>query len=195
MGLGLLAGAGALVDYWPADVRLPRTASVALHPALARAHAVPQTLPTLYAANTPTRAARVVVAPSASSLPVASVSVAGIEPFTHDLSDDVAAPVESPTLGVLPAVATTAPAQQVALSLPPATNRVPTDDEQPLRLFSAGENPTAAEGSFFSGAFKVAGDSLANAGGSIVNAGVKTGQSVAGAFRVAAGAVKKLKFF
>jgi hypothetical protein len=42
---------------------------------------------------------------------------------------------------------------------------------------------------------KAASGSLANAGGTIMSAGVKTGQSVAGAFRAAAGAVKKLKFF
>jgi hypothetical protein len=188
MGLGLLAGAGALVDYWPADVRLPRTVSVSLRPSLARAYAVPQSTPVVEFATQPKRYA----APVAT---VASVStpVVGLERVSADVSDDLAAPAESPIFDVVPAVATSAPAQQVALSLPAATAPPDTSFAEPLRQFSTGQN--SSDGSMFSDAMRAASGSLANAGGSILSAGVKTGQSVAGAFRAAAGAVKKLKFF
>lgn len=188
MGLGLLAGAGALVDYWPADVRLPRTASISLRPSLARAYSVPQTMPVVDFAIEPTRQATPV-----ATVAVATTPVLGLERLSADISDDLAAPAESPTFDVVPAVARSAPAQQVALSLPAATEPPDTSYTEPLRQFSTG--PNSSDGSFFSDAMKMASGSLANAGGSIVSAGVKTGQSVAGAFRAAAGAVKKLKFF
>ena len=185
MGLGLLAGVGALVDYWPADVRLPRTVSVSLRPSLARAYAVPESTPVVEFAAEPAR--RVAIAASVST------PVVGLERVSANLSDDLAAPAESPVFDVVPAVATSAPAQQVALSLPAASEPHDTSFAEPLRQFSTGAS--SSDGSFFSDAMKAASGSLANAGGTIMSAGVKTGQSVAGAFRAAAGAVKKLKFF
>jgi hypothetical protein len=190
MGLGLLAGAGALVDYWPTDVRLPRAASVLLRPALARAHAVPQTTPAVFVASAAEPAP---IAPSVPTVAAVSARSIALERVSANVSDDLAAPAETPTFDVVPAVATAAPAQQVALSLPVTADPDDTQFAEPLRQFSTG--PTTNDGSFFSDAFKAAGGSLANAGGSIVTVGVKTGQSVAGAFRFAAGAVKKLKFF
>jgi hypothetical protein len=188
MGLGLLAGAGALVDYWPADVRLPRTASVSLRPSLARAYVVPQSIPVVEIATEPNRNAAAVATVASASTPVL-----GLERVSANVSDDLAAPAESPAFEVVPAVATSAPAQQVALSLPAATEPHDTNFAEPLRQFSSGQN--ASDSSIFSDAMRAASGSLANAGGTIVSAGVKTGQSVAGAFRAAAGAVKKLKFF
>jgi hypothetical protein len=185
MGLGLLAGAGALVDYWPADVRLPRTASISLRPSLARAYAVPESAPVIELAPAPVHYVATV-----ASL---STPVVGLERVSADISDDLAAPAESPTFDVVPAVAASVPAQQIALSLPAATEPHDTSFAEPLRQFSSGQN--SSDGSIFSDAMRAASGSLANAGGSIVNVGVKTGQSVAGAFRAAAGAVKKLKFF
>lgn len=191
MGLGLLAGAGALVDYWPANVRLPRTASISLRPSLARAYGVPQTMPVVEFATEPAPQAAP-VAPVATPATV-NTPVPGLERVFADVSDDLAAPAESPTFDVVPAVATSAPAQQVALSLPAASEPRDISYAEPLRQFSTGQN--SSDGSFFSDAMRAASGSLANAGGSIVSVGVKTGQSVAGAFRAAAGAVKKLKFF
>lgn len=188
MGLGLLAGAGALVDYWPTDVRLPRVATVAFRPILARAHAVPQAPPMLALASEPARFARPAVTIAAVTSPALAIDRAA-----PDVSDDLAAPVESPTFDVVPAVATSAPAQQVALSLPAALEQHDAESAEPLRQYSTG--PAPSEGSFFGDAMRAASGSLANAGGTIVTAGVKTGQSVAGAFRAAADAVKKLKFF
>lgn len=188
MGLGLLAGAGALVDYWPTDIRLPRVATVAPRALLARAHAVPQETPMVALASEPARYARPV-----ATIAAVTSSALGIDRASADVSDDLAAPVESPTFDVVPAVATSAPAQQVALSLPAALEQQDAESAEPLRQFSTG--PAASDGSFFGDAMRAASGSLANAGGSIVTAGVKTGQSVAGAFRAAADAVKKLKFF
>ena len=188
MGLGLLACAGALVDYWPADVRLPRIAGVPARATLARAYAVPRTTPPVVLAIEPAPYPR-----PASTIAARISASFGVERLAANATGDLAAPAESPTFDVVPAVATSAPAQQVALSLPAALEQPDTEFAEPLRQFSSGESPS--DGSFFSDAFKAAGGSLANAGGSIVTAGVKTGQSVAGAFRVAAGAVKKLKFF
>jgi hypothetical protein len=117
MGLGLLAGVGALVDYWPADVRLPRTVSVSLRPSLARAYAVPESTPVVEFAAEPAR--RVAIAASVST------PVVGLERVSANLSDDLAAPAES-LFDVVPAVATSAPAQRVALSLPrPASRTTP----------------------------------------------------------------------
>lgn len=188
MGLGLLAGAGALVDYWPTDVRLPRAASISLRPALGHAYGIPQTTPALEFTDEPVRRAAPVATMAAMNAPAL-----GLERVSADISDDLAAPAESPAFDVVPAVATSAPAQQVALSLPAATEPPDSIYAEPLRQFSTGQS--ASDSSFFSDAMRAASGSLANAGGSIVNAGVKTGQSVAGAFRAAAGAVKKLKFF
>lgn len=190
LGLGLLAGAGALVDYWPADVRVPHTPSVNVRPALARALAVPQ-------APEPIGIAGLAV-PSSRPVTLASVAPAG---SMTSAAVDIrlpAPPAAFPTIAVVPAVATVVPAQQVALSLPSATDAPDQDSVQPLRLYSGGDAPpdfSSADGSFLTGAFHAAGGSIATAGGSIVSAGVKTGQSVAGAFRAAAGAVKKIKFF
>ena len=188
MGLGLLAGVGALVDYWPTDIGLPRTASVLLRPSLARAHAVPQNPPAL-ALETESAGYQDAVLAVAT----ATASPIRLERVAADVSDDLAAPAESPTFDVVPAVATAAPAQPVSLSLPAGVEQYDSEFAEPLRQVSTGPNP--ADGSFFSDAVRVAGGSLANAGESIVNVGLKTGQSVAGAFRAAAGAVKKLKFF
>jgi hypothetical protein len=191
MGLGLLAGAGALVDYWPTDVRVPHPPTINVRPALARALALPATPAPIAVANLEARRLRPVMV--SAVLSTASFTASAVE-----ISLPPPPAVSMSTFDVVPAVATIVPAQQVGLSLPPSIETPDQDSVAPLRQFSGGENPSdppSADGTFLTGAFRVAGDSLATAGGSIVSAGVKTGQSVAGAFRAAAGAVKKIKFF
>jgi len=190
-GLGLLAGAGALLNYWPTDVRVPRAANtIARLPALARALNVPKAPVTTVAfAVAPARLAR--RAPSSVPLSVsmaALVSTPGVSPIAFER------PAAPAGLDVASGVATTVPARPVSLSEPPVLSA--SDEnllDEPLRQFSTSQ--PSADTSFFGDAFKAAGGSIASAGGSIVTAGAKAGESVAGAFRAAAGAVKKLKFF
>jgi hypothetical protein len=191
LGLGLLAGVGALVDYWPTDVRVPHPANVLVRMPLApRAIAVPSTPPVIEQAVATVRRSK----PShglAASLPVAVVA-----DFVPAAVTRLSAPPPVPAHVLPPVAAVAPPAQEVALSLPAAgagTQDAMDTPEEPLRQFSGG---SSSDDSFFlTDGFKTAGDSLMKAGGSVVTAGVKTGQSLADAFRAAAGAMKKLKFF
>ena len=192
-GLGLLAGVGALVDYWPTDVRVPRAANtVARLPAPAHALSVPRNpVTTLAVAVTPARVARRSVSDVQSSDSVVSmsdlVSTPGATPIAF------ATPSAPAGLDVASGVANTVPAQPVTLTDPVRYSASDDSFAEPLRQFSPGQQ--VADTSFFGDAFRAAGGSIATAGGSIATAGAKAGESVAGAFRAAAGAVKKLKFF
>ncbi len=190
VGLGLLAGIGALVDYWPTDVRVPHPANVVVRiPSPARAIAVPPTMPVIEHAVATVRRAR------PATTPVASLPVAVVASLVPAALTTLSAPPPAVAQVVPPAVALAPPAREVALSLPPAAPGSEGVDttEDPLRQFSSG---SSSDDSFFlTDGFKTAGDSLMKVGGSVVTVGVKTGQSVADMFRAAAGAVKKLKFF
>jgi hypothetical protein len=199
-GLGLLAGVGALVDYWPTDVRVPRAANtIARLPAPAHALGVPRTpVTTLALAVTPARVAR----RSASDLQIGDSVIS--------MSDLVSTSAETPVAFVTPSaptgldvasgVVSTVPAQPVTLTNPIRYSASDDSFAEPLRQYSIGQQ--VQDTSFFGDAVRVAGGSIAaaggsiaTAGGSIATAGAKAGESVAGAFRAAAGAVKHLKFF
>lgn len=199
-GLGLLAGVGALVDYWPTDVRVPRAANtIARLPALAHALRVPRDPVTTFAVVvTPARLARRSVSDVQISDSVVSmsdlVSTLGATPVAF------VTPSAPAGLDVASGVANTVPARAVDLTDPVRYSASDDSFAEPLRQFSNGQQ--AQDTSFFGDAFRAAGGSIATAGGSIVSAGgsiatagAKAGESVAGAFRAAAGAVKKLKFF
>ncbi len=193
VALGLLAGMGALVDYWPTDVRVPRAANTIVRlPALARALSVPRNpVTTLALAVTPARPAR---------RPASDVQISA---SVFSMSDLVSTPGATPVSFVTPSaparldvasgVASTVPAQPVSLTDPVRYSASDDSFAEPLRQFSNGQQ--VADTSFFGDAFRAAGGSIATAGGSIATVGAKAGESVAGAFRAAAGAVKKLKFF
>jgi hypothetical protein len=191
LGLGVLAGAGALVDYWPADLNVPRTASALIRPARLHALAIPQALPVLPAASAPGSVR--------GTLQRAVIVTAGMPAAILDAAADARVSLAPPPPSTfdVPAVPVAAvPARPVELSAPPTPEFDDESDdviEPPVRQLSGSQN--ADDGFFLTDAFKTAGGSIANAGGTIVTAGVKTGQSLAGALRVAAGAVRKLKFF
>jgi len=190
LGLGLLAGAGALVDYWPTDLGVPRAASALLRPARAHALAIPQSPPDL-AMTAMVRGASPRIA---DATPAASVEPADL---VTSLDADVTPP--PPVLAAfdvtpMPVASVSAPA--VALSVPAAPASA---EELAPRLEPAVRQVASGAGtddsSFLGGALRTAGGSIVNAGGSIVSAGAKAGSTVAGAFRAAAGAVRKLKLF
>ena len=190
LGLGLLAGAGALVDYWPTDLGVPRAASALLRPARAHALAIPQSPPDL-AMTAMVRGASPRIA---DATPAASVEPADL---VTSLDADVTPP--PPVLAAfdvtpMPVASVLAPA--VALSVPAAPASA---EELAPRLEPAVRQVASGAGtddsSFLGGALRTAGGSIVNAGGSIVSAGAKAGSTVAGAFRAAAGAVRKLKLF
>jgi hypothetical protein len=192
-GLGLMAGVGALVDYWPTDVRVPRAANaIARVPAVARALPVPPAPVALVAlAGTPARLVRPGAATtqvSDTGLPVADLL------STPDVTTPAFVTPPAPAaFDVASSVASAVPAQPVALSEPPSLAASDPVFAEPLRQFSTDQQ--SSDGFFLSDAFKAAGGSLVSAGGSIATVGTKAGESMAGAFRAAAGAVKKLKFF
>ncbi len=189
--LGLLAGVGALVDYWPTNVQAPRPVGTLMRlPPASGALAVPSRIPTL----TTTRTAFERRARSHAQ------SVAGVAMLDSAMSIDALPRLASPVLTAPPPAkfdaafdrAAAPSAQRVPLSEPTPVLQTSDDTDETLRQFSgSGTNDT----SFISDAFHSVGGSIAYAGNSIVSAGVKTGQSVAGVLRAAAGAVKKLKFF
>jgi len=190
LGLGVLAGAGALVDYWPADLDVPRAASALVRPSRSHALPVPSSVPVLAALHTSTSSGRGAIGRAAF------VTADAVTPILSAAAQGGVVLAPPPALSVAPVPVHAAPAEPVALSAPePLALDDESDDvfDAPVRQFSSA--PTTDDSFFLTEAFKTAGGSIANAGGSIVNVGVKTGQSVADAFRAAAGAVRKLKFF
>jgi hypothetical protein len=187
-GLALLAGVGALVDYWPASgampavasptpsrvpVRLTNVASFDLRTleALAAATAAPRPV----VAARPARRAAVTrpVDVSLDVLPLASVS------DDVPLIDAVALGEPPLPAAVTPVVATRLPAPEIALAPAPVLTFGPAAPTAPL---------DASPNGFFgnaTSAFKKTGES-------IVNTTVKTGTSIIKAFGFVGGAFKKV---
>jgi hypothetical protein len=188
LGLGLIAGAGAIVDYWPAGLRLPAATS----PSIARLTIPPlhQNLnqrvpePILVSVREPEQLvnAQHVRWPAFASKPRATV--AGLRPavFTPATASSAAPAAESVATDVIVPVsyATTpvsdwAPEMIVASRLPP----------EELDAWLAG--PSAPTG-FIGGALKKTKDSL-------VKTGAVTSASFGTAVRGVVGAFKKVSPF
>jgi hypothetical protein len=185
-GLALLAGVGALVDYWPASSALPAVASPGLTLASAALPSV-ASLGAAFTASAPSPAPRAGRAPIVTRR--APVRFAAIVPLdTLPVAADVAF-AEGVALGepplpavVTPVAATSVPAPEIALPAAPVAalpfGPIPPDaplvDRSPEGFFG---NATSA--------FKKTGES-------IVNTTVKTGVSIIKAFGVVGGAFKKV---
>ena len=188
-GLALLAGVGALVDYWPASGALPVVASPTPGP-------VPVRLPDLASIDIDTlkRAAAAPTAPRAAlprpalvrRVPVnrpvdVALHALPLVPVVDDIPVTDAVTLGEPPLpaAVTPVVATRLPAPEI--ELPPA--HVPGFG--PSQAGSAGDG--SADGFFdnATSAFKKTGES-------IVNTTVKTGSSIIKAFGLVGGAFKKV---
>ena len=187
-GLALLAGVGALVDYWPASGALPAVASPGMTPAPAALPSVASlgAAFTTSAASSAPRADRAPIAVtrrtpvrsaatgSLDTLPVATADV----PFAEGIA------LGEPPLPavVTPVAATSAPAPEIALPGAPvaALPFGPIPPDAPL----VDRSPEGFLGNATS-AFKKTGES-------IVNTTVKTGVSIMKAFGVVGGAFKKV---
>lgn len=180
LGLGLLAGVGALVDYWPVAAGTPAlVAGPALGPALP---SLPRfsDLPPLPPRPRVVAAVRSVAPPP---VPVSIVAVAstGAGPVGEPVP--LVAPLEFIAPVVVPAVE--APAAPVELSVPaPIVEFVPALTPPPTRLAASAQDDSG----FIMGALK-------KTGAGIVKTGAVTGASIADAFRGVVGAFKKVSPF
>ena len=189
-GLALLAGVGALVDYWPASGALPVVASPMPGP-------VPVRLPDLASIDVDTlkRAAAAPTAPRAARprpalvrrVPVnrpvdVALHALPLVPVVDDIPVTDAVTLGEPPLpaAVTPVVATRLPAPEI--ELPPA----PVPGFGPSQPGSAGGDGSA------DGFFDNATSAFKKTGESIVNTTVKTGSSIIKAFGVVGGAFKKV---
>jgi hypothetical protein len=184
-GLALLAGVGALVDYWPASGALPAVASPGMTPAPAALPSV-ASLGAAFTTSAPARADRAAIAVtrrtpvrsaaarSFDTLPVATADV----PFAEGIA------LGEPPLPavVTPVAATSVPAPEIELPAAPvpALPFGPIPPDAPL----VDRSPDGFLGNATS-AFKKTGES-------IVNTTVKTGVSIMKAFGVVGGAFKKV---
>ena len=183
-GLALLAGVGALVDYWPAPAALPAVASPGVKPA-------PAVLPTVSSLDATILAATSVatrapgVAPRAFArrdVRLAHVSVAMLPLGNHvPVADGVTLGDPPPPSVVAPVVAATRiPAAEI--SLPPA----------PATTIGPGPSSGALDGTSADGFFDNATSAFKKTGDYIVNTTVKTGNSIIKAFGFVGGAFKKV---
>ncbi|MEZ5317906.1 MAG: hypothetical protein R2752_10945 [Vicinamibacterales bacterium] len=190
VGLGVLAGVGALVDYWPARVTVPNVDALVATPALARAipvteAAIPEPLPAASArpVNTP-----VATVASADAAPEPLVPAAAIPVSMTMAALTVGAPVELGAPPVRPFVAppvTSVNAYEVPLS-------DPEDVLSPRFLAMAqAAQGTEDDGGFFSDATGFA----KRAGSTILNTGTKAGASILGGLSFVGRSLKKLKIF
>jgi hypothetical protein len=168
-GLGLLAGVGALVDYWPTATVLPFVRPAFPEPVLVTALPVPEHLPVMpevqAASERPVRLARVLSTPTA--LPRLAVTPAVDLTF----GSSVALAVPPLFLGAAPAQATDG--AEVALTAPVEPTTVVAMYTAPV---SSGQDQENGFISGAAGAFKTAGSSIASAGS-------KTGAFIGGAIR------------
>ena len=199
-GLGLLAGAGALVDYWPVQADLPRVASRQPDPA-------PPPPPGL-SIQTPVRLAHAVTSVEQRRVPAPVGRARRADPFPSSAVpvEMVIAPeaiVGASAVQILDPPPEPAPPIEpppvVALAVPLPQDDSVVLDSVPLQLLPAPVNHEADEDGFFSGAFKktgaVASASLAKTGDVILKGGAVAGASIVDVFRGLAGAVKKVTPF
>jgi hypothetical protein len=193
-GLGVLAGVGALVDYWPTGSNVPAILAGSLArpevpvptPASVAAARQIETAAPLSALAAARRAAS--VTEPATLEPVATVAAAGAVPIGEPLALGA---VELNLTQVVPSAppvpATAAPAEPIALPEPPVIAAVDN---------RAAHSPTFAptfvtperEPGFVMGTLK-------KTGAGIAKGGAVTGASIMDAFRGVAGAFKKVSPF
>jgi hypothetical protein len=187
-GLALLAGVGALVDYWPAPVALPAVASPAVRPVPAALPAVASLDAAILTVTSLTSRGRTATLRAFTrrepALVTARVSLRTLPVSNHvSLSDGVSLSDPPPAAVAAPVVAATRiPASEIAL--PPA----------PMTTIGPGPSTGALEGTSADGYgfFDNATSAFKKTGESIVNTTVKTGSSIIKAFGMVGGAFKKV---
>ncbi|MEO8483069.1 MAG: hypothetical protein ABI634_12720 [Acidobacteriota bacterium] len=195
LGLGVLAGAGALVDYWPVGVNLPDAGSALDLPVQARALPVSHQLSVRIVArdqndqndendqNDALRAPRHVALPDHTIAPaVAFTALPVTGPPESGLGAQVglAAPIMRTATAETPVSLDliTATSESYEPSSPFATAGT-VELQQPVYT-----STNASTDGFITGAFK-------KTGSSIVKTGLKTGSSIYDAVRLVGGAVRK----
>ena len=187
VGLGVLAGAGALVDYWPSGGTLPRVATEKGGPAIAgplpvAAVGTVAELPRPSVGRTARIQSLAAEAAQPSSPRTADLNTLASLPLADsiDLTGSAAAALVAPPVALQPSVPTSAQEQ----------NDVPVSDvnsnaftNSPVLLSAVSVSEDDGEG-FIIGAAKKTRDS-------IVRTGRKTGASIFDAFRFVGGAMKK----
>ena len=188
VGLGVLAGAGALVDYWPSGGTLPRVATEKGGPAIAgplpvAAVGTVAELPRPGVGRTARIQSLAAEAAQPSSARTADLNTLASLPLADsiDLTGSAAAALVAPPVALQPSVPTSAQEQ----------NDVPVSDDvtanaltnSPVRLSAVSVSEDDGEG-FIVGAAKKTRDS-------IVRTSRKTGASIFDAFRFVGGAMKK----
>jgi hypothetical protein len=202
LGLGVLAGTGALVDYWPSGVALPAVESALQRVELAGSLPIPASEPEVVRVPTPRRQPRA----SAPEQPPLASAASGRSQLVLALATfselETARPMRlSPPSPAVP-VATFASyvnefpmGEEVALSSPagflstgtlalaappPSPDAAPAEAEAEAEVEDDGDG----RGGLLTGAVK-------RTGTSIVRTGRKTGAYILEAFRLAGGAVRK----
>jgi hypothetical protein len=189
LGLGVIAGAGAIVDYWPTGVRLPATTS----PSIARL-----TLPQLAQNLTqevpePTFA---VARPLERSVDARHVRWPGFVPKPQATVASAHAAIFTPPAGSTPPPPEPAPAPVAAKLTVPVTYSTPVSEWTPDVLVAAGITSEQLDAAadrpepvgFIGGALKKTKDSLAKTG-------AVTSASFSNAVRGFVGAFKKVSPF
>jgi hypothetical protein len=184
VGLGVLAGAGALVDYWPSGGLLPRVATEARNLRLAGPLPVPAVMSV--AARPAPRTARI--------QPVTDTNATSLTPpATHQTATHPTTLASLPVAHRIDLAKSTAVALAAPPPAPAATTSAPQDEpfnaatgsafsDLPVRF--APPAAIAESDGFIVGAAKKTRDS-------IVGAGRKTGASIFDAFRFVGGKMKK----
>ena len=188
-GLALLAGVGALVDYWPASGSMPVVASPAPNrlpvrlPAVASLDVEKTVGPAVVARRDMTTARPAFTRRGPIDRPVdVALNMLPLTPFADDMPVTEIVALGEPPLAapVTPVVATRLPAPEIALPPEPVLTFGPVPP-------SASLGETSPDGFFgsASSAFKKTGES-------IVNTTLKTGSSIIKAFGFVGGAFKKV---
>jgi hypothetical protein len=184
-GLAVLAGLGALVDYWPAQLDVPQVASVIVRPAAPATRGIPAAPPVRLALDTVTHASPV----RRASRPVVRPAFLVTAAPDHLAGMTVAVPMpaapEPSSLDVTSIAMPTIAAEPVGLSEPAAT--VP-GQAVALAAFVPEAPPADSSDGFLTGALK-------KTGSSIITVGVKTGTTIVDAIGLVGHVMMKLKFF
>jgi hypothetical protein len=189
LGLGVLAVAGALVDYWPSSTNLPRpvNARVTVRDQVAAARSGSSLIDAVPSATTRPRAvvARAAVVTSATDTALPALAPVLIPSGTLGTT----VPLAALTTDTLPVLVNQTTVAHTPSALP---------DESSAPAYTLVENPTApvapavdrGDGLIF-GDDAVITIAFRKTGASIQKASVKTGSSIAGAIRGFGGAVRR----
>lgn len=190
LGLAALAGVGALVDYWPADIRTPLVARALLpQPDPASIPALPS--PDVVARLTSVTSARRI----STSLAPAIAEAASVQSEPVEPIDWAAPPPPSLALDLAPAT-TGSFGEELSLALPPAP--LPLENEPPTISMGAALVPLAApslSANNDDSSVAMLRGALRKTGQSIIKGGAKTGASIMDAMRAVGGAFKKVPWF